>query len=74
MDNEKGTTIISCSHVLIGLTVLLNFTKSSVACDPPFTVIGGCDTKPPILEWDKAADFENGRKSPILILRQNGRL
>ena len=31
----------------------------------------GCETKPPILEWDKTADFENGTKSPILIMRQN---
>ena len=33
----------------------------------------GCETKPPILEWDKTADFENGTKSPILIMRQNRR-
>ena len=26
----------------------------------------GSETKPPILEWDKTADFENGTKSPIL--------
>ena len=27
--------------------------------------IVGCETKPPILEWDKTVDFENGTKSPI---------
>ena len=26
----------------------------------------GCETKPPILEFDKTAGFENGTKSPIL--------
>ena len=31
----------------------------------------GCETKPPILEWDKTADFENGTKSPILKTGQN---
>ena len=31
----------------------------------------GCETKPPILEWDKTADFGNGTKPPIFIMRQN---
>ena len=26
----------------------------------------GCETKPPILEWDKTADFDNETKPPIL--------
>ena len=34
----------------------------------------GCETKLPIIEWDKAADFENGTKSPILMMRRNGRI
>ena len=38
-----------------------------------FYIILGCETKPPILEWDKTADFENGTKSPILTMRQNSR-
>ena len=33
----------------------------------------GCETKPPILEWDKTVEFEDGTKSPILIMRQNRR-
>ena len=33
----------------------------------------GCETKPPISESDQTADFENGTKSPILIMRQNRR-
>ena len=33
----------------------------------------GCETKPPILEWDKTADFENETKSPILKTGQNRR-
>ena len=33
----------------------------------------GCETKPPILEWDKTADFKNGTKSPILKTGQNRR-
>ena len=37
------------------------------------TQLIGYETKPPILEWDKTADFENGTKSPILIMRQNRR-
>ena len=38
-----------------------------------FYIIAGCETKPPILEWDETADFENGTKWPILIMRQNRR-
>ena len=33
----------------------------------------GCETKPPILEWYKTADFENGTKSPIFKTGQNSR-
>ena len=25
-----------------------------------------CETKPPILEWDKTADFDNETKPPVL--------
>ena len=32
-----------------------------------------CVTKPPILEWDKTADFENGTKPSILKMRQKRR-
>ena len=30
-------------------------------------ILIGYETKPPILERDKTADFENGTKSPILM-------
>ena len=35
-------------------------------------LILGYETKPPILQWDKTADFENATKSPNLM-RQNRR-
>ena len=32
-----------------------------------------CETKPPILEWDKIADFENGTQPAIFKMRQKRR-
>ena len=47
--------------------------QSDKCCEGKFTfstrlciILKGCETKPPILEWGKTADFENGTKPPIL--------
>ena len=58
----------------LGSSRLQNMNLSKTSWESVFSCVDiGCETKPPILEWDKTADFENGKKSPILIMRQNRR-
>ena len=53
---------------------LPKFIKHAIQCPQRSTFLlewVGCETKPPILDWDRTVNFENGTNWPILIKRQN---